>query len=128
MYPKAVPKLIEPVRVDDSGLSSSVVLQSWDEWQAETARVAVLPSATQIAHLASAVREGVLSEYRSAGLVFQLNLVAVVAPSGGSVEVGRTWVLLTRATGEPVSRVTWCLRGPTHPRVYVGRLRRATPR
>jgi ATP-dependent helicase/nuclease subunit A len=74
--PNVVPGLIEPVRVEDGGQSSSVALQSWDEWQVETATVAetsALPStvsATQIAHPVLPVHEAVLAEYRSADLVF----------------------------------------------------------
>lgn len=45
-------------------------------------------SATQIAHPVLPVHEGVLSEYRSAGLVFPMNSIEVVAPSVGSVESG----------------------------------------
>lgn len=54
--PNVVPDLIELVRVEDGGLFGSVGLQCWDEWQAETVRVAevsALPStvsATQIGH------------------------------------------------------------------------------
>ncbi|MGB7238578.1 MAG: PD-(D/E)XK nuclease family protein [Rhodococcus sp. (in: high G+C Gram-positive bacteria)] len=55
------------------------------------AEVSALPStvsATQIAHPMSDVHEGVLSEYRSAGLVFPMSSIEVVAPSVGSVESG----------------------------------------
>lgn len=87
-----LPDLIEPVRVEDGGQSSSAASQTWDEWQAETARVAevsALPStvsATQIAHPVLPMHEGALSEYRSVGLVFPMNPIEVVAPSVGSVE------------------------------------------
>ncbi|MGA9872593.1 MAG: ATP-dependent DNA helicase, partial [Rhodococcus sp. (in: high G+C Gram-positive bacteria)] len=89
-----VPDLIEPVRVEDDGQSSSAASQTWDEWEAETVRVAevsALPStvsATQIAHPVLPVHEGVLSEYRLAGLVFPSNSIEVVAPSVGSVGSG----------------------------------------
>ena len=89
-----VPDLIESVRVEDGGQSSSAASLTWDAWQAETARVAEVSalsstvSATQIAHPVLPVHDGVLSEYRSAGLFFPMNSVEVVAPSVGSVESG----------------------------------------
>ena len=92
--PNVVPDLIEPVRVEDGGQSDSATLQTLDEWQAETKRVAevsALPStvsATHVAHPVSAVHDAVLSEYRSAGLVFPTNSIEIVAPSVGSVESG----------------------------------------
>lgn len=92
--PNVVPELIDPVKVEDRAQSSSAVLQSWDEWQAETARVAevsALPStvtATQIAHPVLPIHKAVLEEYRSARLVLPMNSIELVAPSVGSVESG----------------------------------------
>ncbi|MDP9639003.1 ATP-dependent helicase/nuclease subunit A [Rhodococcus cercidiphylli] len=106
--PNVVPDLIEPVRVEDGGQSSSVALQSWDEWQAETARVAeisALPStvsATQIAHPVLPIHEAVVSEYRSAGLVFPASSIEVVAPLVGSVESGATLGIALHALLETV--------------------------
>lgn len=70
--------------MEDGGQSSVASVLSWVEWQTETARV----SATQIAHPASAVQEGVLSDYRLAGLVFPMNSIKVVAVSVGSIGSG----------------------------------------
>lgn len=106
--PNVVPDLIEPVRVEDSGSSSSVALQSWDEWQAETARVAeisALPStvsATQIAHPFLPAHEAVLAEYRPADLVFPAGSIEVVAPLVGSVESGATLGIALHALLETV--------------------------
>ncbi|MGV8874904.1 MAG: UvrD-helicase domain-containing protein [Rhodococcus sp. (in: high G+C Gram-positive bacteria)] len=106
--PNVVPDLIEPVRVEERGESSSVALQSWAEWQAETARVAEissLPSAvsvTQIAHPVLTVHEAVLSEYRSADLVFPSNSIEVVAPSVGSIESGTNLGVALHALMESV--------------------------
>ncbi|WP_186629403.1 exodeoxyribonuclease V subunit beta [Rhodococcus sp. BP22] len=92
--PNVIPDLIDPVRVEESGESSSVALQSWAEWQAEAARVAEISSlpsaasATQVAHPVLPVHYAVMSEYRSAGLVFRSKSIEVVAPSIGSVESG----------------------------------------
>lgn len=94
--PNVVPDLIKPVRVEDRGSSNSVALQSWDVWQAETARVAeisALPStvsATRIAHPVLPVHEAVLEEFRSADLVFPASSIEVDAPLVGSVESGTT--------------------------------------
>ena len=107
--PNVVPDLIEPVRVEERGQSSSVALQSWDEWQAETARVtetSALPStvsATQIAHPVLPVHEAVLSEYRSADLVFPASSIEVVAPLAGSIESGTTLGIALHALLETVS-------------------------
>lgn len=106
--PNVVPDLIEPVRIEDSGQSSSVALQSWDEWQAETARVtetSALPStvsATQIAHPVLPVHEELLEEYRSADRVFPASLIEVVAPLVGSVESGTTLGIALHAVLEAV--------------------------
>jgi ATP-dependent helicase/nuclease subunit A len=106
--PNVVPGLIEPVRVEDGGQSSSVALQSWDEWQVETARMAetsALPStvsATQIAHPVLPVHEAVLAEYRSADLVFPAGSIEVVAPMVGSVESGTTLGIALHALLETV--------------------------
>ncbi|WP_407726528.1 UvrD-helicase domain-containing protein [Rhodococcoides fascians] len=106
--PNVVPGLIEPVRVEDGGQPSSVTLQSWDEWQTETARVAetsALPStvsATQIAHPVLPVHEAVLAEYRSADLVFPASSIEVVAPLVGSVESGTTLGIALHALLETV--------------------------
>lgn len=106
--PNVVPGLIEPVRVEDGGQSSSVALQSWDEWQVETATVAetsALPStvsATQIAHPVLPVHEAVLAEYRSADLVFPASSIEVVAPLVGSVESGTTLGIALHALLETV--------------------------
>ncbi|WP_232433634.1 3'-5' exonuclease [Rhodococcus sp. AW25M09] len=106
--PNAVPDLIEPMRVEDRGQSSSVASQSWDEWQAETAQVAeisALPStvsATQIAHPFLPIHEAVLSEYWLAGLVFPASSIEVVAPLVGSVESGTTLGIALHALLETV--------------------------
>lgn len=101
-------ELIEPVRVEDSGQSSSVALQSWEEGQAEAARVAeisALPStvsATQIAHPVLRVHEAVVSEYRSSGLVFPASSIEVVATLVGSVESGKALGIALHALLETV--------------------------
>lgn len=106
--PNVVPDLVEPVRVEDSGSSSSVALQSWDEWQAETARVAdvsawpSMVSATHIAHAALSIHEAVLAEYRSADLVFPASSIEVVAPLVGSIESGTTLGIALHALLETV--------------------------
>jgi ATP-dependent helicase/nuclease subunit A len=69
-------------------------LQTWDEWQAESAVVATtsaLPSvisATHIAHPVSEIGEAILAEYRWSGVLFPKTSTEAVAPATGSTESG----------------------------------------
>ncbi|MBY3794518.1 PD-(D/E)XK nuclease family protein [Rhodococcus fascians] len=96
------------MRVEDSGQSSSVALQSWGLWQAETAWVAeisALPStvsATRIAHPVLPVHGAVLAEYRPADLVFPASSIEVVATLVRSVESGTTLGIAVHALLETV--------------------------